>query len=89
MILDCLETEMRLSNDTQMMMMMMMMGVMSAILPLHFFIILPKLHAESHPARYIFGRASTIDPARRCDHVCVYNVYNPVTAEHHREAERK
>jgi len=67
MILDCLETEMRLSNDTQMM--MVMMGVMGAILPLHFFIILPKLHAESHPTRRIFGRASTIDPARRCDHV--------------------
>lgn len=56
----------------------MMMGV-RAILPLHFFIILPKLHTQSRPTRYIFTWASTIDPARRCDHVCVYN---PVTATH-------
>lgn len=72
MILVCLE-DAAYSNDTQ-----MMMGV-RAILPLHFFIILPKLHTQSRPTRYIFACASTIDPARRCDHVCVYN---PVTATH-------
>lgn len=56
---------------------MMIMGG-SSILPSHSFI-LPKLHKESHPARYIVTCASTVDPVRRCDHVCVYN---PVTAAH-------
>lgn len=73
----CLETGMRFITTTHRDE-MRMMGV-SAILPLHIFIISPKLHADSHSARYIFKCASTIDPVRRCDHVCVYN---PVTAAH-------